>query len=119
MAEEDILRLLGLVLLLALSGFFSGSETALLALDRMRVKYLQQKQHPGAEKLAQLLRRLPVRSIDELYEKVALGHFQCDDIVDQLKEIHRTRVEKREEQEAAAKKPPTGEMEHALIGLAS
>ncbi|PLX87517.1 MAG: transporter [Desulfuromonas sp.] len=55
MTEEDILRLLGLVLLLALSGFFSGSETALLALDRMRVKYLQQKQRPGADRLAELL----------------------------------------------------------------
>ncbi|MDT8421662.1 MAG: hemolysin family protein [Desulfuromonadales bacterium] len=55
MTEEDILRLLGLVLLLALSGFFSGSETALMALDRMRVKYLQQKQRPGAERLAELL----------------------------------------------------------------
>lgn len=57
MTDETILRLLGLVFLLALSGFFSGSETALLALDRMRVKYLQQKQHPGADKLAALLEK--------------------------------------------------------------
>lgn len=57
MSEETILRLLGLVFLLALSGFFSGSETALLSMDRMRVKFLQQKQRPGADKLAALLEK--------------------------------------------------------------
>jgi GTP pyrophosphokinase len=71
------------------------------------------------EKLVQLLRRLPVRSIDELYEKVALGHFQCDYIVNQLKEIHRTRVEKREELAAAELGAGGPGQEHALIGLAS
>ena len=44
-----------LLLLLILSGFFSGSETALLALDKLRVRFLQQKQRPGADKLAALL----------------------------------------------------------------
>lgn len=55
MTEEDIWRLLGLGGLLLLSGFFSGSETALLTMDRLRMKYLQQRGHPGAEKLAELL----------------------------------------------------------------
>ncbi len=57
MAEENLWRLAVLLLLLLLSGFFSGSETALMALDRMRVKYLQQKGRPGAARLAQLLER--------------------------------------------------------------
>jgi len=57
MAEENIWRLAVLVLLLLLSGFFSGSETALLALDKLRVKFLQQKGRPGAAQLGQLLER--------------------------------------------------------------
>ena len=69
MTDETILRLLGLVLLLALSGFFSGSETAMLALDRMRVKYLQQKQHPGADRLAKLL-----ESPDRLLGGILIGN---------------------------------------------
>ncbi|HKJ05304.1 MAG TPA: hemolysin family protein [Geopsychrobacteraceae bacterium] len=69
MTEETIIRLLGLVLLLALSGFFSGSETALLALDRMRVKYLQQKQYPGADRLAALL-----ESPDRLLGAILVGN---------------------------------------------
>ncbi len=55
MTDELSWRLLALLLLLFLSGFFSGSETALLALDKLRVRFLQQKQHPGADKLASLL----------------------------------------------------------------
>ncbi len=57
MAEENLWRLAVLFVLLFLSGFFSGSETALLALDRLRVKFLQQKGRPGAAQLAQLLER--------------------------------------------------------------
>jgi putative hemolysin len=57
MAEENLWRLGLLLLLLLLSGFFSGSETALLAIDRLRVKYLQQKNRPGAVHLAKLLER--------------------------------------------------------------
>ena len=55
MTDETIWRLLTLLVLLGLSGFFSGSETALLSLDKLRVRFLQQKQHPGADKLATLL----------------------------------------------------------------
>lgn len=52
------------------------------------------------DKLLALLRRMPVRSIDELYDKVALGLFKCSEIVGELKEIHRSRVEMHEEREA-------------------
>ncbi len=55
MFDEIGWRLLALLVLLVLSGFFSGSETALLALDKLRVRFLQQKGHPNADKLANLL----------------------------------------------------------------
>ncbi len=55
MTEESLWRLATLLFLLLLSAFFSGSETALLALDRLRIKYLQQKGYSGADRLAQLL----------------------------------------------------------------
>lgn len=55
MTDETWWRLLALIILLGVSGFFSGSETALLSLDKLRVRYLQQKQHPGADKLSALL----------------------------------------------------------------
>ena len=55
MSDEAIWRLLALLVLLALSGFFSGSETALLSLDKLRVRFLQQTEQRGADKLAKLL----------------------------------------------------------------
>lgn len=53
--DETTWRILALLLLLVISGFFSGSETAFTSLDRLRLRLLQQKQHPGADKLAQLV----------------------------------------------------------------
>jgi len=55
MSQDQLLHLLGLAVLFALSAFFSGSETALLSIDRLRVKYLLQKKRRGAEKLDALL----------------------------------------------------------------
>lgn len=55
MSEDQWLHLLGLAVLIVLSAFFSGSETALMALDRMRLKHLVQKKRRGAEKLEALL----------------------------------------------------------------
>ncbi len=55
MSDEALWRLLALLVLLALSGFFSGSETALLSLDKLRVRFLQQTDKRGADKLARLL----------------------------------------------------------------
>lgn len=55
MPDDPLIRLLLLAALLLFSGFFSGSETALLALDKLRVKYLVQKKRRGAKKLEQLL----------------------------------------------------------------
>lgn len=46
-----------LAALLLLSAFFSGSETALMALNRYRLQYLVKQKHRGAIKAYQLLRR--------------------------------------------------------------
>ena len=55
MSPDQLLHLLGLGVLLFLSAFFSGSETALLSLDRLRVKSLVQKKRRGADRLELLL----------------------------------------------------------------
>jgi putative hemolysin len=57
MTYDQWLHVAGLFLLFVLSAFFSGSETALMSMDRMRVKYLAEKDRPGARKLAELLER--------------------------------------------------------------
>jgi putative hemolysin len=55
MSEDISLYFLGLLFLFVLSAFFSGSETALTALDRLRLKYLVEKKRPGAQRLDTLL----------------------------------------------------------------
>lgn len=55
MVTEQLFHLLGLGLLLLFSAFFSGSETALFALDRMRLNYLVQKKRRHAAQLEHLL----------------------------------------------------------------
>ena len=55
MTEDTLFHLLGLLILFVLSAFFSGSETALTALDRLRLKYLVEKKRPGAERLDTVL----------------------------------------------------------------
>ncbi len=46
-----------LVFLLLLSAFFSGSETALMSLNRYRLQFLVKKKHSGAIKAQKLLQR--------------------------------------------------------------
>jgi Mg2+/Co2+ transporter CorB len=53
---------LALVVLLLLSGFFSSSETGLMAINKYRLRHLANQGHRGA-KLAQLLLRKPDRLI--------------------------------------------------------
>lgn len=55
MTEDQWYQLLVMGCLFLLSGFFSGSETALLSIDRLRVKYLVEKQRRGAQALENLL----------------------------------------------------------------
>lgn len=53
--QDSILYVAGLVVLLLMSAFFSGSETALLSLDSLRVKYLVHKKRRGAHQLERVL----------------------------------------------------------------
>ena len=46
-----------LTVLILLSAFFSGSETALMSLNRYRLKHLASEGHRGARLARQLLRR--------------------------------------------------------------
>ena len=59
MLENTSLALLFLILfiLLLFSAFFSSSETALMALNRYRLRHLEQQGHPGAIRASQLLNR--------------------------------------------------------------
>jgi putative hemolysin len=69
MSEDISLHLLGLFLLFILSAFFSGSETALTALDRFRLKYLVEKKRPGAERLDRL-----IEHPDRLLSAILIGN---------------------------------------------
>lgn len=46
-----------LVALIIFSGFFSSSETAMMSLNRFRLKHLRDKNHRGARRASRLLRR--------------------------------------------------------------
>jgi len=58
-----------LVVLLALSGFFSGSETALMAVSRYRLRYLERR----GDRRAALVRRL-IAAPDRLLSSILLGN---------------------------------------------
>lgn len=58
-----------LVLLLIISGFFSGSETALMSLNRYRLKHLVNSGHKGAKSADSLLQR-----VDRLIGVILLGN---------------------------------------------
>jgi len=57
MTDDLLIYLLGLTALFVFSAFFSGSETALTAIDRLRVRYLVEKERKGAARLERLLER--------------------------------------------------------------
>lgn len=57
LTSGQLFELCGLGVLFALSAFFSGSETALMSMDRLRIKYLAGKGAPGAHQLEALLER--------------------------------------------------------------
>jgi len=58
-----------LFLLVILSGFFSSSETSLMALNRYRLKHLINKNHRGAKRAARLLERP-----DQLLSVILIGN---------------------------------------------
>ena len=58
MAEISIFSLLiALLVLVGISAYFSSSETAMMALNRYRVKHLAENNHPGARRANALLER--------------------------------------------------------------
>jgi putative hemolysin len=56
MSMGDAWQLLALVALMALSAFFSASETALMALNRLRLRSMTEEKVPKADLIAKLLR---------------------------------------------------------------
>ena len=54
---ELTVELVGLMVLLVMSGFFSISETSMMALNRYRLRHLVSEGHGGAKRAALLLRR--------------------------------------------------------------
>jgi putative hemolysin len=69
MFESPYMYLAILAGLILLSAFFSGSETALLSLDTMRIKYLVHKKRRGAQKL-EAIRQRP----DQLLSAILIGN---------------------------------------------
>ncbi len=69
MTTDQWLHILGLFVLFILSAFFSSSETALMSMDRLRVKYLAEKERPGAKKLEKLLSKH-----DDLLSAILVGN---------------------------------------------
>lgn len=57
MDSSDLWKLALLCLCLVLSGFFSGSETALIALSKARLTHLVSTGQPGASRVARLIQR--------------------------------------------------------------
>jgi len=57
MTAESFLYLLGLLVLILLSGFFSGSETALFSINRIQLKRLEKDGDRGERTVGRLLRR--------------------------------------------------------------
>ncbi|MDH3999249.1 MAG: CNNM domain-containing protein, partial [Desulfuromonadales bacterium] len=69
MTLDQWLHILGLGVLFVCSAFFSGSETALMSMDKLRVKYLAEKDRPGAKRLEQMLSKP-----DELLSAILVGN---------------------------------------------
>ena len=58
MTDTSILILVtALILLIAMSAYFSSSETAMMALNRYRLRHLAENDHPGAKRATALLSR--------------------------------------------------------------
>lgn len=75
------LGLLGLILfaLVLLSAFFSGSETALMSLNRYRLRHLAESGHPGAMRAQRLLAKP-----DRLIGLILLGNNFTNIVITQL-----------------------------------
>lgn len=63
------LLFISLVILLALSAFFSSSETGMMSLNRYRLKHLSKKKHAGAKRASALL-----KTPDRLISLILIGN---------------------------------------------
>lgn len=79
--EHTDLGLLGLLLfvLILVSAFFSGSETALISLNRYRLRHLAESGHPGAMRAEKLLAKP-----DRLIGLILLGNNFTNIVITQL-----------------------------------
>jgi Mg2+/Co2+ transporter CorB len=68
-----------LVILIAMSAFFSGSETGLMSLNRYRLKHLADKNHGGARRALELL-----NEPDKLIGLILLGNNFINILITQL-----------------------------------
>jgi Mg2+/Co2+ transporter CorB len=66
---ELTIEVVGLLVLLVMSGFFSISETSMMALNRYRLRHLVSEGHGGATRAAALLRRT-----DRLLAAILIGN---------------------------------------------
>lgn len=83
MNEFSLLTLFGfLLLLLIMSGFFSGSETSMMAINRHRLNHLVRKGNKSAKLTAQLLGK-----VDKLLGSILLGNTLLNVVAATLTEI--------------------------------
>ena len=57
MIFEIIVLFLAIIVLLAFSAFFSGSETSMMAINRYRLKHLVKEKNKSAKRVAKLIER--------------------------------------------------------------
>ncbi len=74
--------LLALILFILLSGFFSGSETGMMSLNRYRLRHLVRKKHCGAMRSNRLLARP-----DRLLGIILIGNTFCNILASSLATI--------------------------------
>lgn len=88
MSDISTTTLLGILLLLVLlSAFFSGSETALMTLNRYRLQHMARQGHPGALRAQRLLKRP-----DRLIGLILLGNNFANILASSLATIIAIRV---------------------------
>jgi Mg2+/Co2+ transporter CorB len=89
--------LAALVLFLIISGFFAGSETALMSLNRYRLQHLVKQKHSGAIKASKLLQRP-----DRLISLILLGNCFANTLASSLATVIAIRLAGEEAIPAAA-----------------
>ena len=95
-----------LALMLILSAFFAGSETALMSLNRYRLRHLVKLKHPGAIKAQKLLQRP-----DRLLSLMLLGNIFINNFAASLATVIAIKLYTDEESVIAISTGP----QHSLV----